>query len=161
MVTNTSSAGIIKNIQKRRNGDQSIEPFHHHSQTNYSCQRRGLSWPHIIWRHSSSLFIHFQLVSQRPSFLARQVCSSDNRSVVHFSFLVFFFLDVKQIQQPKTGIVYNTQSELLFVLFCFFSCIISSSRLDGKEFFCSFLAIEIVQKGGLDMCQPAPSRLEI
>ena len=119
MVTNTSSAGIIKNIQKRRNGDQSIEPFHHHSQTNYSCQRRGLSWPHIIWRHSSSLFIHFQLVSQRPSFLARQVCSSDNRSVVHFSFLVFF-LDVKQIQQPKTGIVYNAQSELLFVLFCFF-----------------------------------------
>ena len=160
MVTNTSSAGIIKNIQKRRNGDQSIEPFHHHSQTNYSCQRRGLSWPHIIWRHSSSLFIHFQLVSQRPSFLARQVCSSATTGLLFIFHSLFFFLDVKQIQQPKTGIVYNAQSELLFVLFCF-SCIISSSRLDGKEFFCSFLAIEIVQKGGLDMCQPAPSRLEI
>ena len=101
----------------------------------------------------------FNLFHRDPVFWPDR-CAAPTTGLLFIFHSLFFFLDVKQIQQPKTGIVYNAQSELLFVLFCF-SCIISSSRLDGKEFFCSFLAIEIVQKGGLDMCQPAPSRLEI
>ena len=122
MVTNTSSAGIIKNIQKRRNGDQSIEPFHHHSQTNYSCQRRGLSWPHIIWRPliAAPFSFIFNLFHRDPVFWPDRCAAPRQQVCCSFFIPCFFFLDVKQIQQPKTGIVYNAQSELLFVLFCFF-----------------------------------------
>ena len=121
MVTNTSSAGIIKNIQKRRNGDQSIEPFHHHSQTNYSCQRRGLSWPNIIWRPliAAPFSFIFNLFHRDPVFWPDR-CAAPTTGLLFIFHSLFFFLDVKQIQQPKTGIVYNAQSELLFVLFCFF-----------------------------------------
>ena len=61
----------------------------------------------------------FNLFHRDPVFWPDR-CAAPTTGLLFIFHSLFFFLDVKQIQQPKTGIVYNAQSELLFVLFCFF-----------------------------------------
>ena len=62
----------------------------------------------------------FNLFHRDPVFWPDRCAAPRQQVCCSFFIPCFFFLDVKQIQQPKTGIVYNAQSELLFVLFCFF-----------------------------------------